>query len=203
MELWWISVVRFIYIYIYIYIKCVCVCACARACVMMSVLTRSSCLCGDTRDEFTKYWVRILRRGECSVSGLGCLWSVQCLYLTFTWVMISFPLLFTYSFPFPHSPLNELRYFTSLYFSWKFSPKFTTRLNTGKSKASKSAKNALISVGFILTTCSVVLCGKYVMQLMHGQTLWLNDKHSCSLFGRSRAPLTNRLVVTEFPLCSS
>jgi len=67
-------------IYIYIYI-CVCVCVyiyiynvCDDVC-----LRRSCCLCGDTRDEFAKYWVRILRRGECSVSGLGCLWSVECL----------------------------------------------------------------------------------------------------------------------------
>jgi len=40
------------------------------------------------------------------------------------------------------------------------------------------------------------------MQLMHGQTLWLNDKHFYSLFGRSRALHTDWLVVTEFPLCS-
>jgi predicted ABC-type sugar transport system permease subunit len=35
------------------------------------------------------------------------------------------------------------------------------------------------------------------MQLMHGQTLWLNDKHFYSLFGRSRALHTDWLVVTR------
>jgi len=129
MELRWISVVRIIYIYMCVRV-CVCVCARARAYIYNVCdvcLRRSCCLCGDTRDEFAKCWVRILKRGECSVSGLGCLWSVKCLYRTLTWVMISsFPLSFTYSFPFLHSPLNELPYFTSLYFSWRFSPKFTT-----------------------------------------------------------------------------
>jgi hypothetical protein len=36
------------------------------------------------------------------------------------------------------------------------------------------------------------------MQLVHGQTLWLNDKHFYSLFGRSCALHTDWLVVT-FP----
>ena len=79
-------------------------------------------------------------------------------------------------FPFPSFAVKRITVLYISIFFLEIFPKIHHTHNTGRSKASKSAKNTLISVGCILTTCSVVLFGKYVKRLMHGQTLWLNDK---------------------------